>query len=890
MGDLESSLLDWGAKLPLWQRDLLRRLAQGETLNTADYRAYATEAERIEYAKPAPWSCPQTLSNSPEYIPLDGTHLQATVSGSPPVTITKVTHLEGANDLAPGATIPFANAGLTIIAGRNGSGKSGYVRILKQTAASRGPEKVLPNAFKPETVPKAVISYQVGASTMQDLTWQSDKPLKASSLQRVRVFDAKSAVTQLAASNEIAFVPPTLQVLSDYTSTLKAIGDVIEDDHQRANLTKRSWPELETGIVLNVFEHLGKKEGLEALTRLAQLSDEENAELSAIPEKLQILTVNDPAKMAVQAQGRAGQLSTLARNLGAIKAGLSDTRIKGSLEGRKRVLRAKIAVEEASTQIKQDVVIPETGSEKWRAMWLAAKEFVEDTPDQEFPGLTDGIVCALCQQPLGTVARERFRRFAEFMKSEAQTELQAALLARKSDIAAIKALPFESTVTQDLVNLVATYNNKTGEALLPLIARATTLRNWLVAEEHTENQPEESIKLTGELQEAIDALNKAVVDENTAAEKFGSSDSNALEASKLQAREQELKLRQQLAANKADIEAQHDLMIRISCLQAAAKTCDTTAASRENTKLSQEYVSKVCKSFSREAKELGLERVPVELIFDRSARGVSYIKVSIKGVPTISVPTVLSEGEQRMAAIAGFFADLTESGDDSTLIFDDPVCSLDQAYREAVACRLLLEAEKRQVLVFTHDFTFVQYLYEKHSLLEKLAAAQEPTRAVANIEYVHIARSPNGAGEPTKADQWRHVSVGVRIKQLNTRIQDAGVLYRAHDDVAYEKEARDIVGAIRETWECFIEQELLDGIVQRHERTIQTQRLKHIVDINEGDIAAVNEGMSITSRWLTGHDAPVSDGTQVISPDQLTAVIKKLVDFRGSVINRRNGK
>lgn len=208
MSDLETSLLDWGARLQLWQRDLLRRLAQGEILSAAGYRAYADEAERLEFAKTALWINTPTLPNPPQHVPLDITHLQVTASDTPPVCIRKITHLEGANDLAPGAALQFSSAGLTVIAGRNGSGKSGYTRILKQIAASRGPEKVLPNAFKLTVVPKAVISYQVGESTMQDLTWRSDKPLEASPLQRVRVFDAKSAAAQLAASNEVAFVPP----------------------------------------------------------------------------------------------------------------------------------------------------------------------------------------------------------------------------------------------------------------------------------------------------------------------------------------------------------------------------------------------------------------------------------------------------------------------------------------------------------------------------------------------------------------------------------------------------------------------------------------------------------------------------------------------------------
>lgn len=890
MGDLETDLLNWAVKLQLWQRDLLRRLAQGEVLSTVDYRSYANEAERFELAKPAPWAVAPNLSKSPNYVPLDASHLQITASGSPPVNIKKITHLEGANDLASGVTVQFASFGLTIVAGRNGSGKSGYTRILKQVAASRGPEKVLPNAFKPAVVPKAVITYQVGTSTMQDLTWQSDTLLETSPLQRVRVFDAKSAIAQLAASAEVAYVPPTLQVLADYTSAIKIICNVIDDDLQRANLSKRSWPELETGVGLEVFEHLGERSGLNALNRLTTLSEQEIVELKEIPAKLQVLTVSDPAKMAVQARSRAGQLSTLARNLSTISGGLSIARVNESINTHQRVSAAERSVAETSKQIQQDAELPETGSEKWRAMWLAAKEFVEDTPDHGFPDLTSGAVCALCQQPLETVARDRFLRFSEFMKGEAQIELQEAIRARQDNITALNNLPIESVVTQDIVNLVSTYDKNTGDALLPIIARTTALRDWLVAMEPIDDETEDATRLVVALQEVIDSLNKATSAENVAAEKLGSSDSNALEASKLQAREQELRLRQQLAAIKTEIETQHDLVIRISRFQTAAKSCDTTAASRENTKLSKDYVDKVCAAFAKEANILGLDRVPVELIFDKSTRGVSYIKVSLVGAPSISVPTVLSEGEQRVAAIAGFFADLSESGDDSTLVFDDPVSSLDQSYREAVARRLLIEAEKRQVLVFSHDFTFVQYLYEQRGMLEKSASARQAVGVVANIEYVHIARCSNGTGEPTTAEQWRHVSVGERIKRLNTRIQNVGVLYRANDDVAYEKEARDIVGAIRETWECFVEQELLDGIVQRHERAVQTQRLKHIVDISEADIALVDEGMKISSRWLTGHTAPVSDATQVITPDQLKAEMKKFEDFRNEVLKRRKGK
>lgn len=889
MGDLETELLKWAAKQQPWQQDLLRQLARGEILATVDYRAYADEVERAELAKPAPWFEEPTLPQSQSLISLDVSHLRATAAGRPTVSIGKVTHLEGANDLAKGAALEFKATGLTIVAGRNGSGKSGYTRILKQVAASRGPETVLANAFKPGVAPKAVIGYQVGGSTAQDLTWKANTPLTPSPLQRVRIFDARSAIAHLAGSTEIAYVPPTLQILSDYTSALLAIGKVISDDLQRAHLSVRTWPNLETGIGLDVFEHLGEAQGVEALKRLSVLSEVEVTELGDLPEQLRALTVSDPARLAVQARSRAGQLSGLAKNISLISDRLDVAHIEASIKVRERVIAAEVAVAEASKQISCDFPLAATGSAKWRAMWLAAKEFAEESMDHEFPNMGDEAVCALCQQPLGAVARERFTSFVDFMKGEAQIELDESLGLRRADIATLNALPLTSSVTQDLVELVSTYDKTTGGALLPLIATATSLRDWLVTPEIPESDPADANALSADIQMVSIVLTTAAEAESTAAEKYGSSDSNALEANRLQLRQQALLLRKELGADESAIGERHDLAIRIARLGAALKSCDTTTASKENTKLSKEYVDNVCATFTAEAKSLGLDRVPVELIFDKSSRGVSYLKVSLIDAPNIAVATVLSDGEQRVTAIAGFFADLTEAGDESTLVFDDPVSSLDQAYREAVAKRLLIEAEKRQVLIFTHDFTFVQYLYEQRGLLEMAAAKQTPTSTVAEIEYVHIARSRSGAGEPTTAEQWRHVSVRERIKRLNERIQNAGVLHRNNDEIAYEKEARDIAGAIRETWEYCVEQELLDGIVQRHERAIQTKRLKRIVDISDTDVAAVYEGMDISSRWLTGHAAPTSDATQIASPDQLQTEIKKLKDFREKVVARRKG-
>jgi hypothetical protein len=889
MGDLEAGLLKWSKGLADWQRDLLRRLAAGEVIGSGDLRVYADAAERTELEKTAPWHTKQEFGEATAFTPLDVTHLTATVQGGDPVRIVRVVHIHGANDLANGASLDFDPVGLTIIAGRNGSGKSGYSRILKQVAVSRASEEVLPNAFGSTETPKAVVSYQVGGAAAQDLTWEAGDDRSESPLQRVRVFDTRAANVHLAGSTEIAYVPSALQVLADYTRVLREIEAVIGTDLQALRLQERNWPALEKGVGAQILQHLGQEDALTALRGLTALSPEEVEELAAIPVKLRDLTVSNPAALAVQGRQRANQLNTLARNLEVIAAKVSIDAIAASEKLLTELVAASKNATEARSLVEAEDAMPGTGSELWQSLWEAAKKFVETDHEHVFPDDADDMaICPLCQQRLEEAAKTRLAQFAKFMSGEAQTALTTARTLRNADVDALNALPLDSLITQDLVDLVSTYNEQVGKSLLPAIAEATLIRNHLVASEADAEHDEtyNSGTLATNFERAIKALREAAAKENASAETLATVDTSAIAAAQAEARYEELTIRKGLVTDIKTISAQHDRAICIERFDASRNSCNTTSASRKNSDLSSSYVDKVCQSFENETTKLGLQRVPVELIFDRSTRGVSYLKVSLKSAPQVPVASVLSEGEQRVTAIAGFFADLTESGDLSTLVFDDPVSSLDQEFRVKVAQRLLEEAESRQVLVFTHDFSFVQYLYEEKKLRDLQAQADGRTPA-QDINYLHIDRASNGAGVVTTAEEWRHVNVKERIGRIKQRIQAAGVLHRNNDLVSYGATARDIVGAIRDTWEAFVEQDLLNAVVTRHDRKVQTQRLPKLTDLTDSDIATVELGMSIESRFMTGHTSPISDGSAPMSPDDLNAEVKRLEDLRKAINDRR---
>ena len=71
--------------------------------------------------------------------------------------------------------------------------------------------------------------------------------------------------------------------------------------------------------------------------------------------------------------------------------------------------------------------LSEVGSQAWKALWRAAESYSKVAyRNHDFPHTTDGAVCVLCQQALGTDAAERLMRFQQFVMDTTAQEAQAA--------------------------------------------------------------------------------------------------------------------------------------------------------------------------------------------------------------------------------------------------------------------------------------------------------------------------------------------------------------------------------------------------------------------------------------------------------------------------------
>lgn len=125
-----ADVLKWSADLPVWQRDALRRLCSQTKLETADITALVAICKGDAHA-----------------VSLDASHIRDPSASHAVVSLGAIHGLSHVNALAPGERLSFGKAGLTVIYGDNGAGKSGYARVLKQLCRARSPkgDAILPN-------------------------------------------------------------------------------------------------------------------------------------------------------------------------------------------------------------------------------------------------------------------------------------------------------------------------------------------------------------------------------------------------------------------------------------------------------------------------------------------------------------------------------------------------------------------------------------------------------------------------------------------------------------------------------------------------------------------------------------------------------------------------
>jgi ABC-type cobalamin/Fe3+-siderophores transport system ATPase subunit len=865
---INEALVSWSQTgLNPWQHEALRRILAKGTLSEEDKADIYDRAKTDHGFTPSPPNQPDLLLT------------EADLPGGPQqsnrIWLTGIKDLENVNALKAKQRLVVGKQ-LTVVYGENGSGKSGYARILKKTArcTEKAIESILPDVFGVELAPvppKAVFELDQGAGPV-DVVWQDGQPVP-NDLKRFAVFDSKCARHFLSTSNQLSFAPAifdALRLLGDVTDTIKQrfLGEVKQ-------LTPPKPPTfqfmVDQTIIGKELAAITDKTNPETIMALGQWSDKDATALATKETELAQLKTQSPQTIREGINRERRDATTLRNKITSIITGLNADAVVFIQQQVTEVNTREQAYQAAVKLALGGSKIEGVGTDAWKSLIEVAATFstTEAYKAQAFPATSDGALCVLCQQPLGEEAAERLTAFWAFLQDDAAKRRDAAKEKLKETVGKSGAIPRE--MPHEVAVLREEYEKNHPDlwaktcAFFDSVTKRLTAVEKAVAGESWDSIPildGGAATLSRELAATLDKRLNAIQD-----------DANAQMAiTNLTIDIDELKARKKLSENLMLV---LDHIAAIKSAGRAKKAADDIKTNSISLKAKELHTSFITDAFKRRVKDymfsVGLRRAKVA-IGERSERGKVLHSIAVEGAKQQVTPeSIFSEGERTAISLAFFLADLGSVQDTCGVIFDDPVTSLDHRIREGVVNALVAEAKVRQVIVLTHDLAFY---------CELISAA-----TIAQVEATsnQVESFSNTVGHLSTSEPRESLKVTQRYGELEKLIKEAEQAGIPDD---FNRAVDRFYSQLRAAWERSVEELLFNQVVSRYQKEVMTQRLLGAV-IDKDGIAAVFRGMTHGSSRTDAHDHAAAAALSTPTPEDLKVHLGELKDFVVAQTNKR---
>lgn len=846
---IESDIIAWGLERPGWQQEALVALANGEEYGS---EAIARLVDKI-------------LAGSNSGPSHEAKRIQVKSSVVEQVDLAAIADLHGVNALVDGQRLDFGMNGLTVVYGDNGSGKSGYARLIKAMVNARHRSDVLPNVFR-ETPdePSGVLHYRVAGKDRQ-LEFPSAPPPE---LFEMSFYDEHCGDEYLTKESTISYRPSALTLLDGLIWVCDEVRREIAA-RIRSNEAKALALDLPPTTTAGAFVATLTADTNEAQVDAATaLPGGTNERLAAVLQEAARLAASDPQKEKTRLTTLANQVKALGGDLTRLLNALGAEQTGARTKLRLAAAAARATASIAAANSFDDEALARVGSETWRALWSAARNFsvTEAYHAHEFPVTGDGAVCVLCQQSLDDDAKQRLQRFDQYMTDTTERDAAAAERDFAATLDELRALEFATPARTAALTALDAHDAQLGSATTALLAKVEEQRDAIVQYVTSEDATPVSMP-------AVDVPDRLATLATQLQERATATDVTQFQAAVAAATKgkAELQARLRLSESAEKVKAEIQRLRELKALKKARTAADTNSVTQKASSLTREYATdRILDQFTRETDRLRLQRVTLQDLGGR--KGQLNQKPGLLGAAkSVAARSVLSEGEQTALGLAGFFTETVFDQSKSAIIFDDPVTSLDHVRRDKVAERLAQLAQDRQVVVFTHDVAFTG----------DLAAAAE-SEGVDLIERAVERRGPD-PGICVESFPWKAKDFGSRVNHLTDELaklkKDRADLRQDH----WEERVAIWAGYLSETWERSVTTEVMNQVFDRGSSQVRMMKFRIIAEITTDDNQDLQDGYGATSRWGRRHDKAVETNYVAPEPADLEHELERLTDWRKRV-------
>lgn len=257
----------------------------------------------------------------------------------------------------------------------------------------------------------------------------------------------------------------------------------------------------------------------------------------------------------------------------------------------------------------------------------------------------------------------------------------------------------------------------------------------------------------------------------------------------------------------------------------------------------------------------------------KTTSGITYQRCGFRSISE-DVVEILSEGEQKIVAIANFLSECTIDNALNTIIFDDPINSLDIDYRESIAKIVVELSESRQIIVMTHDLYFLRLLKDIYK------------STYSNECYVTCLNSlEDNSG--IVSDEIPYLAKNVQ-ERINTITSELDTI-RNLDITQIDKKnnlLNDLKDKMRQLLERTVEDILINKTITRFSKNINFKKgnLAHIIVAEKSDIDYL---LSLYGKYSEViHDGSIETVPNLITESDMRNDITQYKQWKDSFVQR----
>lgn len=371
----------WFQERPKWMQDAAYRLAKNGAINDNDIKQLLVICNAEAACQKVDFNCLPSGS-------------LGVIDTPQPLRLKCIANVQGINALSPSKPLNFGETPLCIVYGRNGAGKSGYVRLIKHACGNRHADDLLGNIFVSDIQPQVADFTFIKDDQIKSSHW-SGNPLPE--LQGVEIYDTACSLVYVNEENEVAYEPWLLRFYTQLTNACTALSERIQKQIEEQVSKKPKFPdEFASTSAAKWYTNLTATTNSKDVDEQTAWKTEQNSELIEINKRL---TEENPTAKATALRRQKTLVLELKADLKKYYDSLSDDCCNSYLQAKADAEAKRKAADEDANKVFKKAPLTGVGSESWRLLWDAARLYSDEYAYKTtlFPNIAIDARCVLCQ-------------------------------------------------------------------------------------------------------------------------------------------------------------------------------------------------------------------------------------------------------------------------------------------------------------------------------------------------------------------------------------------------------------------------------------------------------------------------------------------------------------